>query len=230
MIKDLIFINLGFNDLTTVGLKLSQNMFLWHLFWVTLRRLLKKYPRKYAMSWFQMSHVVLFLLQTINIFYIEKYDTNSLDYNINLFNNTCSLSLLQQAYKRLMYISISYFLYDNFGKPFPTIYTFHHIAAIASLLLIKTYLKRVFVMAMAIIELSNIPLYYAYGLRQLKTSKKQLEKYDNITFYFYIFCRLGLFIYPATRPITLTTLGTTVASSWYLFALVGAYGMYKKLI
>lgn len=188
----------------------------WHLIWLAIRKLYSRSSRKYAMSIFQILHSVIYIEEAIYLF-TRKYQ---------------GVSIPAGYYMFMMRVSMSYFIYDNFGKPFPTIYTLHHLLSVIALLLLYVEdMRDVFAYGMLMLELSNIPLFLGYGMRHKNIiNKNAIRRCDRITLYIYAFFRgiayLGIFLsehlYKKPEYIAIGVI-------WYLPGLIWTKKMYSSL-
>ena len=168
------------------------------------------------MGIFQLIHSINFIYLASDLL-IKKYEG-------------CYVS--DSHYKNIMCSSIAYFVYDNFGKPFPSISNLHHFIAVCSLVLINDILVRdTFIYGMLMFEISNIPLFWAYMARHKNIiNRYYIRQCDEITMYVYPFFRLvmylGVYLDPVlrndTRYIFLSIL-------WYLPGIIWTKKMYSRL-
>jgi len=163
---------------------------------------------------FQLLHTFLFIANSYEL----------------LVNRKRNIDIPDEDYDNVMFISMGYFIYDNFGKPF-TVYTVHHAISIASLFLLRIpELRGVFLYGMLVMEISNIPLYLAYGARHTNVNNADLiNTLDIITFYVYVTCRVFLYALVFTQSVIYTPLYMSIALLWFIPNIMWAKKLYDGL-
>ncbi len=194
--------------------KVAASMAGWHLMWTIIKKMWTADSKKYKMAIFQASHSFIFIYKAILICAHHN-----------------SEPLLIKQYENIMCMSIAYFIYDNFGKPFPTVYTVHHFLAVFGLMLLKFEVRYLVLFATTMMEMSNIPLFYAYGLRNAHVPNKALiRRCDYITFVVYALCRVILYSAVFMDPLVWSNKFYIMTSMvWYAPGITWTIKMYNRL-